>query len=98
MRWRTGYKEELTLVAEVLPADGGSQDRAEASPLAAGEAADAAEGEDEDTLLRYPGGGYWGLPPGARLRMLLQLCCDALATGALRREPFSRALCSFAGQ
>lgn len=57
---------------------------AAASPAAAAPAAET-EGDEEDPLLQYPeGGGYWSLPPGQRLRMLLQLCYDALGTTVIR--------------
>lgn len=48
------------------------------------EAAEAPEGEREDPLMAYPEGGYWALAPGARLRMLRALCCDALDTAVIR--------------
>jgi len=46
----------------------------------------AAGGVDatDDPLLAFPPGGYWGLQPGARLRMLRSLCCDALGTSKIR--------------
>ncbi len=37
------------------------------------------------SLTAYPAGGYWALPPAARLRMLRTLCDDALDTGLIRR-------------
>jgi hypothetical protein len=43
-----------------------------------GVAAPVAEGAD------YPAGGYWALPPGARVAMAAALCHDALDTYALR--------------
>ena len=34
--------------------------------------------------MAYPEGGYWAVAPGARLRMLRALCCDALDTAIIR--------------
>ena len=52
------------------------------------EAEDGPQEDREDPLTIYPEGGYWALAPGARLRMLRALCCDALDT-ALIRCPFT---------
>ncbi len=71
----------VTVAGEDNGADG---DEAVASPAAAAAAQAAGVADDEDPLLRYPDGGYWSLPPGQRLRMLLQLCYDALGTAAIR--------------
>ena len=37
-----------------------------------------------DPLMQYPMGSYWRLDPGTRLRMMRELCHDALGTAALR--------------
>ncbi len=36
------------------------------------------------TTVDYPAGGYWGLPPAARVAMLHALVHDALETDELR--------------
>ena len=48
------------------------------------EAEETPQGDGEDPLTIYPEGGYWALAPGARLRMLRALCCDALDTALIR--------------
>ena len=47
-------------------------------------AAEQGQSGDEDALMAYPEGGYWAVAPGARLRMLRALCCDALDTAIIR--------------
>ena len=47
-------------------------------------AAEQGQSGEEDGLMAYPEGGYWALAPGARLRMLRALCCDALDTAIIR--------------
>ena len=47
-------------------------------------AAEQGQSGEEDVLMAYPEGGYWALAPGARLRMLRALCCDALDTAIIR--------------
>ena len=42
------------------------------------------EAASEADAPEYPAGGYWALPPGARLRMLRELCLDTLGTTLLR--------------
>ena len=48
-------------------------------------AAESAEStEDVEDLPAYPEGGYWSVDPSVRLRMLLALVHDALATNPIR--------------
>ena len=61
--------------------DGSCAQQQQASPAVARQTCDA---PDEDALMAYPAGGYWGLSPDIRLRMLRALCHDALATGPIR--------------
>ena len=56
---------------------------AAAGAAAARDAVAAAAATAEDAP-PYPSGGYWGLPPGVRVRMLRALVHDALDTAALR--------------